>query len=185
MHDEVHGGGQRHPSFPQSIIEDFDFTHRSDARADGGPPHGGTACFPPPGKHVRFPPSDIDTSNGTVPGGKITTPCFMDRSHVACTKNTSKFDLVGLAEAKYHIGNMGVKVLTLQIINNCGYQSFHRDHPEDILLCYSEIANIHRIILQGWTNYRTHFSGPVVEYILKKAFPGFPRLNSLGLADVV
>ena len=69
-----------------------------------------------------------------VLGGKITSPRFMDRSRVARAKNTSKFDLAGLAEAKYHISNMGVNVLTPQIISNCGYQSFHRDHREDILL---------------------------------------------------
>jgi hypothetical protein len=121
-----------------------------------------------------------------VLGGKITTPCFTDRSHVARAKNTSEFDLAGLTEAKYHIGDMGVDVLTLQIISNCGYQqSLHWDHPEDILLCYSKIANIHHVILQGWTNYWTHFIGPVVEYILKKALPVFPRLNSLAVADVV
>jgi hypothetical protein len=30
-----------------------------------------------------------------------------------------------------------------------------------------------------------HFSGPVVKYILEKALPVFPRLNSLKVADVV
>jgi hypothetical protein len=120
-----------------------------------------------------------------VLGSKITTPCFMDHSRVARAKNMSKFDSAGLAEAKYHIGDMGVEVLTLQIISTCGYQSFHQDHPEDILLCYSKIANIHRVVLQGWTHYWMHISGPVVEYILEKALPVFPRLNSLAVADVV
>ncbi len=153
---------------------------------DGGPPHGGgTACSPPPGRHVRFSPSDIDTSDDMILGGKITTPRFTDRSSVVRAKNTSKFDSAGLAEAKYHIGDMGVDVLTPQIVSNCGYQSFHRDHPEDILLCYSEIANIHCVVLQGWTNYWLHFSGPVVEYILKKALPVFPRLNCLEVANVI
>ncbi len=76
-------------------------------------------------------------------------------------------------------------MLTPQIISNCGCQSFHRDHPEDILLCYREIANIHQVVLHGWTNLRTHFNGPVVKYILKKALPVFPHLNSLEVADVV
>ncbi len=139
---------KRHPSFPQGRIEDFDFTQQSYACVDGGPPHGGgTAHSPPPSRHVRFFPSDIDTSNDMVLGNKITPPCFTDRSRVARTKNTSKFDSAGLVEAKYHTGNMGVDVLTLQIISNCGYQSFHRDHPENILLCYRKIANIHRIVL--------------------------------------
>jgi hypothetical protein len=115
----------------------------------------------------------------------ITTPCFADHSHVACAKNTSKFDLADLAEAKYHINKMGVKVLTPQIISNCGYQSFHRDHPVDILLCYSKIANIHQVILHSWTDSGMHFSGPVVEYILKKALPVFLCLDSLEVVDVV
>jgi hypothetical protein len=104
---------------------------------------------------------------------------------MACAKNTSKFDLAGLADVKYHVADMGVKELTLQIISNCCYQSFHWNHPEDILLCYSEIVNIHRIVLQVWTNYWMHFSGPIVEYILEKALPVFPRLNSLEVADIV
>jgi hypothetical protein len=146
---------------------------------------GGTACSPPPGGHVHFSLSDIDTSNDMVLGGKITTPRFTDRFRSAHAKNTSKFDSAGLAEAKYHIGNMGVDLLTPQIISNCGYQSFHWGHPEDILLCNSKIANIRCVVLQGWTNYWTHFIDPVVEYILKKALPVFPRLNSLAVADVV
>jgi hypothetical protein len=185
MHNEARKGGQRHPRFLQGRIEDFDFSHRGDTCLGGGPPHGGTGHFPSRGRQLCFPPSNIDTSTGTGLGGMITTPCFVDRFHVAWAKNTSKFDLASLAEAKYHIGKMGVEVLTPQIISNCGYQSFHRDHPEDILLCYSEIANIHCLILQGWTNYWMHFSGPVVEYILKKALPVFPRLNSLEVVDII
>ena len=182
----VGGGGQeRHPSFPQGRVEDFDFSYRGDARTDGGPRRGVTAGIPPLHGHDRSPPSDIDTSDDRVLGGRITTPHFTDRSRVARAKNTSKFDSAGPAEAKYHIGDMGVEVLTPQIISKCGYQSFHRDHPEDILLCYSEIGHIHRVVLQGWTNPWTHFSGPVVEYILEKALPVFPRLRSLDVADVV
>jgi hypothetical protein len=115
----------------------------------------------------------------------ITTPHFADRSRVARAKITSKFDLAGLVEAKYNISKMGVEVLTPQIISNYGYQSFHRDHPEDILLCYSKIANIHQVVLHGWINSRMHFSGPVVEYILKKALPVSSCLNSLKVTGVV
>jgi hypothetical protein len=101
-----------HPCFPQGKIEDFDFTHQSNGCADGAPPHGGgTAHSPPPGGHVCFSPSNIDTSNDMVLGSKITTPCFTDHSHVARAKKTSKFDSAGLAEARYHIGNMGVDVV--------------------------------------------------------------------------
>jgi hypothetical protein len=127
----------------------------------------------------------VDTGGNTVPGRKITTPCFSDRSHMARAKNTSKFDAAGLAEAKYHIGEYGIEVLIPPIISNCGYQSFHRDHPEGILLCYSEISNIHCVVLQGWVNSWTHFCGPVIEYILEKAVPVFHHLSSLEVADVV
>jgi hypothetical protein len=83
MHDEVQKGGQRHPHFLQVRIEDFDFSHRGDTRSGGGPPRGGTGHFPPHGRQLCFPPSDIDTSTGTGLGGMITTPCFTDRSRVA------------------------------------------------------------------------------------------------------
>jgi hypothetical protein len=78
-----------------------------------------------------------------------------------------------------------VDSLTEVIISKCGYQSFHVDHTEDALLCFQEIINIHCVVVQTWTNTRTHFSGPVVEYILKKALPVFPRFQGLDVADRV
>jgi hypothetical protein len=97
----------------------------------------------------------------------------------------NRFDSVGLANLEYHIGDFGVDSLTEAIISKCGYQSFHVDHPEDVLLCFQEIVNIHRVVVQTWTNARTHFSRPVVEYILEKALPVFPRLQGLDVADTV
>ncbi len=75
--------------------------------------------------------------------------------------------------------------LTETIISKCGYQSFHVNHPEDVLLCFQEIINIHCVVVQTWTNTLTHFSGPAVEYILEKALPVFPRLQGLDVADTV
>jgi hypothetical protein len=95
------------------------------------------------------------------------------------------FDSAGLAKLGYHIGDVGVDSLTEAIISKCSYQSFHVDHLEDVLLCFQEIVNIHRVVVQTWTNTRTHFSGPVVEYILKKALPVFPCLQGLDIADTV
>jgi hypothetical protein len=92
---------------------------------------------------------------------------------------TNRFDLAGLADTGYHISNDGVALLNEMIISNCGYKSFHVDHPEDVLLCFQEIVNLHRLVVQTWTNTRTHFSGPVVEYIIEKALPVFPRLLDL------
>ncbi len=179
---------QRHPSFLPGRVKDFDFSyspHRESARSGYPPPRGASVHFHPRGGQEPVPPPGVDTGGDTVPGGKITTPRFSDRSHVACAKNTSKFDAAGLAEAKYHIGEYGIEVLTPPIISNCGYQLFHREHPEDILLCYSEISNIHCVVLQGWVDSWTHFCGPVVEYILEKAIPVFTHLSSLEVADVV
>ena len=59
------------------------------------------------------------------------------------------------------------------------------DHPDDILLCFNEIILIHKVVVQGWRNPWTQFCGPVVEYILEKALPVFPRLHSLDVADAV
>jgi hypothetical protein len=40
-------------------------------------------------------------------------------------------------------------------------------------------------VIQTWINTRTHFSGPVVEYILEKALPVFPCLQALDVAGMV
>ncbi len=78
-----------------------------------------------------------------------------------------------------------MELLKEKIIHNCGYKSIHVDHPEDILLCFNEIILIHKTVVQGWRNPWTQFCGPVVEYILEKALPVFPRLHSLDVADAV
>jgi hypothetical protein len=133
---------------------------------------------PPRGLRVDMAPAD-------VPGGRIKTPRSTDVARRARNMKTNRFDLAGLADTGYHIGDFGVDTLTEMIISNCGYQSFHVDHPEDVLLCFQEIINIHRVVIQTWTNTRTHFSGPVVEYILEKALPVFPCLQDLDVAGMV
>ncbi len=108
----------------------------------------------------------VDTAHAGVPGGRIKTPCSFDPARRARNMKTNCFDLAGLADTGYHVGDNGVDTLTEMIISNCGYKSFHADHPEDVLLCFQEIVNLHRVVVQTWANSRTHFSGPVVEYIL-------------------
>jgi hypothetical protein len=127
----------------------------------------------------------VDTAHTGVLGGRIKTPRSIDPARHARDRKTNRFDLAGLADAGYHVGDDGVDVLNEMIIINCGYQSFHVDHPEDILLCFQENINFHRVVVQTWTNTRTHFSGPVVEYILKKALPVFPRLQDLDVAGML
>ena len=40
---------------------------------------------------------------------------------------TNRFDLAGLANTGYHIGDFGVYSLIELIISNCDYQTFHVD----------------------------------------------------------
>ena len=127
----------------------------------------------------------VDTAHAGAPDGKIKTPRSLDPARRARTMKTNRFDLAGLADTGYHIGDDGVDLLNEMIISNCGYQSFHVDHPEDVLLCFQEIVNLHRLVVQTWTNTRTHFSGPVVEYIIEKALPVFPRLLDLDVSGTV
>jgi hypothetical protein len=127
----------------------------------------------------------VDTAPANIPGGRIKTSRSIDPAWHACNRKANHFDLAGLANSGYHIGDFGVDLLTKAIISKCGYQSFHVNHPEDVLLCFQEIINIHCVVVQTWTNTRTHFSGLVVEYILKKALPVFPRLQGLDVADTV
>ena len=109
------------------------------------------------------------------PGGRIKTPRSLNPARRARNMKTNCFDLASLADSGYHIGDDGVALLNERIISNCGYQSFHMDHPEDVLLCFQEIVNLHRLVVQTWTNTPTHFSCSVVEYIIDKALPVFPR----------
>jgi hypothetical protein len=72
------------------------------------------------------PPSGlrVDTTPSVVLGGKIKTPRSIDPARRARNMKTSRFDLAGLADPDYHIGDFGVDTLTELIISNCGYQTF-------------------------------------------------------------
>jgi hypothetical protein len=115
------------------------------------PPAPPTAPFPAPVSGLR-----VDTAHAGEPGGRIKTPRSLDPAQRARNMKTNRFDLAGLADSGYHIGDDGVDLLNERIISNCGYQSFHVDHPEDVLLCFQEIVNLHRLVVQTWTNTRTH-----------------------------
>ena len=153
-----------------------DWGHNFQPSAPAPPP----PPFPSPAPGLR-----VDTAHSGAPGGRIKTPRSLDPARRARTMKTNRFDLAGLADTGYHIGDDGVDLLNEMIISNCGYQSFHVDHPEDVLLCFQEIVNLHRLVVQTWTNTRTHFSGPVVEYIIEKALPVFPRLLDLDVSGTV
>ena len=74
----------------------------------------------------------------------------------------------------------------LSFIHNCGYRSFSDTvSPEDILLCFGKIQQLHRKILQGWYNTRTQVSGPSLERILDRGLKAFSLLRSTNMHDAV
>jgi hypothetical protein len=89
------------------------------------PPH----APPPPPSPSMVHDLHVDTAHTGIPGGRIKTPCSIDPARRARDMKTNRFDLAGLADAGYHVGDDGVDVLNEMIISNCGYQSFHVDHP--------------------------------------------------------
>ena len=100
-----------------------------------------TGPQPPAPLHSAASGLRVDTAHAGAPGGKIKTPRSLDPARHARTMKTNRFDLAGLADTGYHIGDDGVALLNEMIISNCGYQSFHVDHSEDFLLCFQEIVN--------------------------------------------
>jgi hypothetical protein len=57
--------------------------------------------------------------------------------------------------------------------------------PEDVLVCFGEIQQIHWKVLQSWYNPRTLVSGPSIERILDRGFQAFPKLRTLDIQDAV
>ena len=50
----------------------------------------------------------VDTAHAGAPGGKIKTPCSLYPAWRARTMKTNRFDLAGLTNSGYHIGDDGV-----------------------------------------------------------------------------
>ncbi len=75
----------------------------------------------------------------------------------------SLFDIAGLASQKYHGEMDGVSELFISFIHACGYQSFSIETPDDVLLCYRDIQQVHKKVRPGWFNPRSHSYGPSIE----------------------
>jgi hypothetical protein len=131
----------------------------------------------------------LDASNmSTSPciGGHIESPRLSDKEHLACARQTSLCNIVGLASDAYHGGPYGVQTLLERFIHNCGYASFSNTlSAKDVIVCYNEIQQIHRKVLQLWENPQSYSMGPSVERILEKGLPVFPKLRSLETHDAV
>ncbi len=98
----------------------------------------------------------LDASNTTSSpcmGGHIESPCPSDKEHLARACQTSLYNIAGLALDAYHGGPYGVQTLLERFIHNCGYVSFSNTlTAEDVIVCYNEIHQIHRKVLQLWEN---------------------------------
>jgi hypothetical protein len=184
---DAHGGDQRHPSLvdvrPPALGALAPGLSAVGASVSEGLPCLDGSCRMPVlptwghGFHLSAPaplPSAsmahglrVETAPADIPGGRIKTPRSTNPAQHTRNRKMNHFDLAGLANLAYHIGDFGVDLLTKEIISKCGYQLFHVDHPEDVLLCFQEIINIHRVVVQTWMSTWTYFLGPVVEYILE------------------
>ncbi len=119
-------------------------------------------------------------------GGPIKSPRPSNNECPAQSCGADLFDIASLATIEYNGGNHGVSDLTVTFIRNCGYQTFSNTvSPEDILICYGEIQQIHRKILQSWYNPHTLVSGLSIERILDRGFQAFPKLRTLEVQDAV
>jgi hypothetical protein len=134
-------------------------------------------------------PSALDTSNNTHDSanmeGHIESPRPSNKERQARNRQTSLFNVAGLASSDYHGGPWGNQTLEIPFIHSCGYQSISTAAAKDVLLCYQDIQLVHRKVRQGWTNPRTHVSGPSVERILEKGLSVFPKLSTLTAKDTV
>ena len=101
---------------------------------------------PPVDQHVG-----LATSTRPVLGGPVESPCPSDKERLARLRQVGLFNIRGLATPKYHGGDLGVRVLMVQFIHDCGYRSFFNTmSPEDVLLSYGEIIQVHRKVEQRW-----------------------------------
>ena len=56
---------------------------------------------------------------------------------------------------------------------------------EDVLVCFNDIVMVHRKVRELWHNTYAHTMGPQVSTILSKHIKVFPKLDSLGVEEVV
>jgi hypothetical protein len=118
-------------------------------------------------------------------GGRIASPRPCNKERQARHLCTSLFDVASLASLAYHGGQYGNQTLEIKFIHSCGYQTISPATAEDVLLCYRDIIQVHKKVRQGWTNPRTHVSGPSLEQILEKGLAVFPKLKTLTAKDAV
>ena len=142
----------------------------------------------------RVPAEDFDTSGirntanqrpgCPVVGGPVISPRHRDRDLRARTLGASRFDVINLACAEYHVGMDGVPTLTDEILVERGF-AISSASVDDVVVCYNDIILAHRKIAELWYNGYAHTTGPQVDRIIQKSLSVFPRLESTRVADAV
>ena len=86
----------------------------------------------------------------------------------ARTLGASRFDIVKLALADYYCGMDGIKTLSENFIQDCGYGCV-KATMEDVVVCFKDIIMVHHKVRELWYNSYTHTMGPQVDKILEKS----------------
>jgi hypothetical protein len=170
-----HLSGNCPPSFPEGLprasSRQAHFKHPTDYRFKGSRP------------------TEVDTLQDpmapTNMGGQVESPRPSNKERQARNRKMSIYDVAGLASTAYHGNHYGVEWLDIPFIHQCGYQTILPAAAKDVLLCYRDIQQRHRKVRQAWTNPHTHILGPLVDRILEKGLPVFPKLLTLTAKETV
>ncbi len=87
----------------------------------------------------------------------------------------SPLDAAALGCREYHSYQRGYYPLTAEIVSRCGYKDIYR----------YELILLHRRVMDAWENRRTQQRGPLVDRILEKGLPVFPKLDCLDTSATV
>ncbi len=121
-------------------------------------------------------PTPVDTSESPddpCQGGCIASPRPSDKEQQARQRQLSIFNIVGLASPLYHGDVDGVPELSVSFIYACGYQSFSPETPNDVLLCYRDIQQLHKKAKISAVRSELKNGYDLFWRILELAVPGF------------
>ena len=107
------------------------------------------------------------------------------RDAYALQQRISWKDITQLARPNYHHGTYGLKILTKQVLTECGYTTDAHHGLAEVMICYNDIIAIHRTVHNNWSNDRYGTDGPQLNRIVLKELVVFPRLLSTSAEDVV
>jgi hypothetical protein len=130
----------------------------------------------------RPPDNGTNESQGTepTPGGPIVSSRQGDCEGQA--RKLGRFNIIKLATTDYHIGTLGVAVLSHSILLKCGYSNIA---SSDVVTCHTNIIAVHRQVRELWYNTTLHTCGPQINRIITKLLKLLLTLESTGTETVV